>query len=211
MRRHIARRPATERAACLSVIRRRTGLVDRGHCILEGTAGGEMLARADTALDLLVLELVLHASLFAAGLLGLRRLHLPVDAGAEDDVLADGGRVERRPRRVALLVPELRPSPPLRDPRVHLLPHHVRLDPPRHLHLLPVVVEPVRHHRLRAVFVRRHLLRGERGGVVELLVVGPVGAAGGFLVSGCYAMSSLNGVLTLLVETFCRCGYGRCG
>lgn len=46
-----------------------------------------MLAVADTALDLLVLELVLHA--LGVGVLALvLGLLLPVGRGAEDDVLA---------------------------------------------------------------------------------------------------------------------------
>jgi hypothetical protein len=136
-----------------------------------------MLSAANTTLDLLVLELVLDAALLGAGLLSLRGLSPPVHTGSEDDILADGGGVERGARGVALLEPELGPRPPLRDLRVDVLPHHGRLDPAGDLDLLALVVEAVRNNGLCAIFVRRDLLRGERGGVIELLIVGPVGGA----------------------------------
>lgn len=57
---------------------------------------------------------------------------------------------------------------------------NARFDPSCDFDFLAVVVEPVGHHRFRAVFVRRHLLRWERRGVVELLIVSPVSAAAKF-------------------------------
>lgn len=153
-------------------------LVDRGHGVLERTAGSEMLSAANTALDLLVLELILDAALLAAGLLLLLGLGLPVDARSEHDVLADGGGVERGTGSVALLQAELVPGASLGDPGVHMLADDGGFDAAGHLDLLVVIVEAVRDHGLGSIFVRRHLLRGESGGVIELLVVGPVGAAG---------------------------------
>lgn len=136
-----------------------------------------MLSAANTTLDLLVLELVLDAALLGASLLRLRGLSPPVRTGPEDDVLADGGGVERGTRGVALLEPELGPRPPLCDLRVDVFSHHGRLDPAGDFDFLALVVEAVRHDGLCAIFVRYDLLRGERGGVIELLVVGPVGGA----------------------------------
>ena len=135
-----------------------------------------MFSAADTALDLLVLELILDTALFAL-LLGLRCLRLPVHAGSENDVLTDGGRVERRSGGVALLQPKLGPAAALGHLRVDVFANDGRFDAAGHFHLLAVIVEPVRDHRLGAILVGRHLLCGERGGVIELLVVGPVGAA----------------------------------
>ena len=51
------------------------------------------------------------------------------------------------------------------------------LDAAGDLHFLVIVVEAVRDDSLGAIFVGDHLLRGERGGVIKFLVVGPVGAA----------------------------------
>lgn len=59
-----------------------------------GLPTSKMLSRTDTTLDLLVLQLVLHAALLAAILLGLLGMGLPVGAGTENNVLADGGSVE---------------------------------------------------------------------------------------------------------------------
>lgn len=137
-----------------------------------------MLSAANTTLDLLVLELVLDAALLAASLLLLLGLSLPVDAGPENDVLADGGGIERGSGSVALLQTEFVPGASLSDPGVHMFADNAGFDAAGHLDLLVVVVEAVRDHGLGSIFVRRHLLRGESGGVIELLVVGPVGAAG---------------------------------
>lgn len=136
-----------------------------------------MLSAANPTLDLLVLELVLHAALLAASLLLLRSLHLPVHARPENNVLAHGGCFKRGSRRVALFQTELGPRSALCDLRVDLLADNGRFDASRHFHFLVVIVESVRHHRLCAVFVRCHLLRWERRGVVELLVVSPVSTA----------------------------------
>lgn len=182
MRGHVARSTSTQSASSrrilITSLSTSSGLVDRSHSILEGTASSKVLATANTTLDLLVLQLILHTALLATVLLRLSRLKLPVDAGPENNVLTHGGRIERRSGRVALLQTELGPGPPLRDLRVDMFAHNGRFDPAGHLHLLAFVVESVGDDRLRAIFVGRDLLRGESGGVVELLVVGPVGAAG---------------------------------
>lgn len=141
-----------------------------------------MLSGTNTTLDLLVLELVLHAALLAAVLLGLLGLCLPVNAGAEDDVLADGGGVEGGTGGVALLVSELFPFAAFGDLGVDVFTDHCGLNPAGDLHFLVVIVETVGDDGLGAVFVRDHLLRGERGGVIEFLIVGPVGAAGNWKV-----------------------------
>ena len=78
---------------------------------------------------------------------------------------------------MALFMAEFRPRSSLRYLWVDILADNRCLDPSRHFDFLAVVVESVRHHRLRAVFVRSHLLGWEGRGVVELLVVSPVSAA----------------------------------
>lgn len=139
-----------------------------------------MLSGTNTTLDLLVLELVLHAALLAAILLSLLSLCLPVDAGTENHVLADGGSIESRARGVSLLETELGPRPALGDLGVDVFANGGGLDPAGDLHFLVVIVEAVGDNGLGAIFVGDHFLRGERGGVVKLLVVGPVGTAGNF-------------------------------
>lgn len=181
MRRNVAGTASTQTTSSLLFVHIHTStagrLLDRGHGVFERTAGCEVLATANTALDLLVLELVLDAALLAAGLLHLLGLRLPVHAGTEHEVFADRCGVERGTRGVALLQTEFGPRAPLSHLGVDMFPDDSRLDAAGDLHFLVVVVEAVRNHRLRAVFVRNHLLRGESGRVVELLVVGPVGAA----------------------------------
>lgn len=136
-----------------------------------------MLAAANTTLDLLVLELILDATLLTTGLLSFLGLRLPVHAWSEDDVLADGGGVKRRTGSMALLETEFRPCPPLCDLRVYVLLDDSGSDPTGDLDLLAFIVEAVGNDGLCAIFVDGDLLRGEGGGVIELLVVGPVGAA----------------------------------
>lgn len=139
-----------------------------------------MLSGTNTTLNLLVLQLILHAALLTAILLSLLGLSLPVDAGAEDNVLADGGSIECRTGRVALLETELGPRAALGDLRVDVFADHGGLDAAGNLHFLVVIVEAVGDDGLGAIFVGDHLLRGERGGVVEFLVIGPVGTAVNF-------------------------------
>ena len=89
-----------------------------------------------------------------------------------------------------------------------MLPHHTRLDPPRHLHLLAIIVESVRYHGFCAIFVRNHLLGRKSGGVVKLFVIGPVGAAIIFLL-GNVMTGFVFSILTFLVATFCGYRYGN--
>lgn len=149
-------------------------LADGGHGVLVGTAGGEMLAVTDTALDLLVLELVLHGD--GVGVLGLvAGVLAPVNRGLEDDVLADRGGVRRRAGAVPARLPELGPRLPLRHPWVHHLAVLDQPDPPRRLDLLPVLVVAVLDHRRASVLVGYLLRRREvLWGLVEILIVGPV-------------------------------------
>lgn len=219
MRRHVAARSSADSTGgCFIIFTSATsgGLVDGCHGILERTAGCKVLSAANTTLDLLVLELILHAALLAAVLLRLRSLCLPVDAGSESDVLTDGGSIERGSGSVALLETELGPGPPLRNLGVDMFANDGGLDPAGDLHLLALIVEAVRHNGLGAIFVRCDLLRGERGGVIELLVVGPVGAAAescknfmsedsrrrGFMGSGLTYFASLDIVLYVVI---CKC------
>jgi hypothetical protein len=183
VRRNVASRALAERTGLVlvgSALGATSGLLDGSHGVLEGTASCEMLSGTNTTLNLLVLELILHAALLAAILLSLLGLSLPVDAGTEDDVLADGGGIECRTGRVTLLETELGPRAALGDLRVDVFANDGGLDASGNLHFLVVIVEAVGDDGLGAIFVGDHLLRGERGGVIEFLVVGPIGTAVNF-------------------------------
>jgi len=182
MRRHIAgptgAQPPRRRLAVTLPIHpsRRAGpiLADGRHGVLERTAGREMLAVADPAFHLLVLQLLLHAALVRLLLL---RVRLPVDAGPEDDVLPDRRRVEGRADRVAFFEPEFRPCFAFGHPWVDVFFDDGGADPARGLDLFAVVVEAVGYYGFRAVFVRGDGLWWEGGGIVEIFVVGPEFAA----------------------------------
>lgn len=180
MRRHVAGVSSTETTlVLLGLDARGTGsaLLDGSHGVLEGTASSEMLSAANTTLDLLVLELVLNAALLGALLLFLLGVRLPVDGGTEHDVLTNGGGIEGRSRGVALLKAELLPFAAFGDLGVDVFADNGSLNSAGNLHFLVVIVETVGDDGLGAVLVRDHLLRGERGGVIEFFVVSPVGAA----------------------------------
>lgn len=162
---------------CLGATSSSSALLDGGHSVLEGTASGEMLSTANTTLDLLVLQLVLHAALLATLLLSLLSVGLPVNAGTEDDVLADGGGVERGTGGVALLETELVPFAAFGDLGVDVFADNSGLNSAGDLHFLVVIVVAVGNDGLGAVLVRDHFLRREHGGVIEIFVVSPVGAA----------------------------------
>jgi len=183
VRRNVASRASTERTSLVllgSTLGTTSGLFDGSHSVLEGTAGCEVLSGTNTTLNLLVLELILHAALLAAILLSLLGLSLPVNAGTEDNVFTDGGSIERGTRGVALLETELGPRPALGHLRVDVFADDGGLDAAGNLHFLVVIVEAVGDDGLGAIFVGDHLLRGERGGVIEFLVIGPVGTAVNF-------------------------------
>jgi hypothetical protein len=133
-----------------------------------------VLAVADTALDLLVLELVLHGLSVGVGALLLGIL-APRDAGAEDDVLADGGGVGGRARGVLCAQAELGPRFPGGDAGVDCLGLGDVADPASRLDLLALVVVSVCDDRLGAILVRDGLGRRQLGGgLLDVVVVGPI-------------------------------------
>lgn len=98
-----------------------------------------MLSIANTALDLLVLELVLH--LLSVGVLALvLGVLAPVDAGSEDDILADRRRIRGRACAILCALAKLGPRLSVGDARIHGLGVSYVSDAARRLDLLPLVV-----------------------------------------------------------------------
>jgi hypothetical protein len=133
-----------------------------------------MLAVADTALDLLVLELVLHGLGIGVGRLVLG-VFAPVDAWSEDDVLADRGGVRGRAVGVLGAEAELAPGLAVGDARVDRLGVRGVADAARRLDLLALVVVAEEDDGLGAVLVGNGLWGWEVGGrLLDVIVVGPV-------------------------------------
>ena len=133
-----------------------------------------MLAVTDTALDLLVAQLVLHRLGVGVRLLVLGVL-APVGAGAEDDVLAHRGGVGDGALRVLGAVAELGPRLAVRHAGVHALRVRRVAHAAGRLDLLAVLVDVVGDDGLRAVLVAERLGGRELGReLVHVLIVGPV-------------------------------------
>lgn len=135
-----------------------------------------MLPIANPTFHLHVLQLLLWV---------IRRLFLvltilfPCDAGAEDDVFANGSGVEGRAGSVAFFETEFGPGFALGDAGVDVFFDDGGADAARGFDAFAIVVEAVRHYGFGAVFVGGDDLWREGGGVVEFFVVGPVWAAAG--------------------------------
>lgn len=149
---HVAARARTQTAllGSLTVGAVSHGVSGRGgaivggrHGVLERTPRGEMLALANTALDLLIAQLLLQTLLLglAAALFGLLRLHaLPVARGPENDVLAYGGCVGLRALALAFFEAEFRPCAALSDGGVYSFAVYNGLGLGCHAHFLAGVV-----------------------------------------------------------------------
>lgn len=172
MGRDVATTSSTKTATSRTLVLGGSGgdLAHWGHGVLERTSGCKVLSVTDTALDLLVLELLLDAALLALLLIVLLA-GLPVCARSEHDILCDGSSIERGAGSVALLKTELGPFSPLGDVGVDVLLHDGLLDPPCCLDFLAVIVDSVSDHSLCAIFVVDDLLSWE---LVILVVLRPI-------------------------------------
>lgn len=135
--------------------------------VLEGTSRGEMVSLTDTALNLLVSQLILDDGVLGGLLL---RARLPVGTGLEHDVFSDGGGRKVGAAGVSLLSAKLDPFPPLRNSGIDVLPLDSRPNLPCRLDLLALVVHTVGDDGLGAIGVLNNLLRWE----IILFVVRPV-------------------------------------
>lgn len=132
-----------------------------------------MFAVANTALDLLVLELVLHR--LRVGVLALvLGILAPVDAGSEDDILADGCGIGCRASAVLLAEAELGPGLSVGDAGVdRLLVRNIANSTGR-LYFLALVIVSECDDGLGSVLVGDGLGGREIGGLFDIVVVGPV-------------------------------------
>lgn len=132
-----------------------------------------MLAVADTALDLLVLQLVLHR--LRVGVLALvLGILAPVDTGPEDDVLADSCRICGA-GAILCTFPKLAPRLAIGDARIDRLRVCDVADPPGRLYFLALVVVAIGDGGLGAVLVRDGLRRRQVGyRLLDIVIVGPV-------------------------------------
>lgn len=152
----------------------RTRLADGRHRVLVRAPSRKVLAVADPALDLLILELVLHGDSVRVGRLVLGVL-APRGRGPEDNVLADRGCVRGRPSAVRGRRAELGPRLALGHARVHNLTDLGEPDTPRRLYLLSLLVQPVGDDCLRAILVGDGLWGRKLGqDLVDVLVIRPV-------------------------------------
>lgn len=134
-----------------------------------------MLSSTDTALDLLVLQLVLHASGLWLLLLGILA---PVDRWLENNILADGGGVQCWSWLILCGKSKLCPCLALCNSWADNLLVNSGANAAGGLDLLSVVVQVVCDDSLRSILVGGDLLWWEfLRVVVELLIIGPVLAA----------------------------------
>lgn len=133
-----------------------------------------MFAIANTALDLLVLELVLHG--LGVGIVALvLGILAPVDAGAEDDVLTNRRRVRSRAVAILCAGAKLRPRLSVSDAGIDLFGVCRVADSAGRLHFLTAVVVAVCDDGLGSILVRDGLRGRELGvGLLDIVVVGPV-------------------------------------
>jgi hypothetical protein len=134
-----------------------------------------MLSVTDTTLDLLVLQLVLHG--LGVGVVGLvLGVLAPVGAGAEDDVLADGGGIGSRALAILGAGAELGPVLAFGHAGADCLAVGDEANSSGGLDLLAVLVVAVLDHRRAAILVVDLLRRRKLGlcGLLEIIVVRPV-------------------------------------
>jgi hypothetical protein len=149
------------------------GLAIGRHGVLEGTLCGEMVAAANTALDLCALEVLLLLLHFVL-VLGAR---LPVRHGAEDDVLGDAHSISLRSGRLALFLAKFGPRLALGDARVHDLLDDGLLDAARGLDSLAIFADGVGDDGLGAILVLDDLVLRKGLRRVLVLLFGPVGSS----------------------------------
>lgn len=134
-----------------------------------------MFSVTNPTFDLHIFQLLLR---IIPGLLFLLAILLPCHARPEYDVLPHARGIETRAGSVAFFETEFRPGFALGDTGVDIFFDDGGADAAGGFDAFAVVVEAVGCNSFGAVFVCGYDLWGEGGGVVEVFVVGPVGAAG---------------------------------
>lgn len=164
-----------------------------------------MLALADTATDLLVPQLVLQGLLLRLLRLILAVL-LPRHAGAEEDVLADGGGFRAGSSGMPLLETEFIPSFALGHARVDGLAVDGHADAPGGFDLFASVIDGVGYGGLGAVLVGGHGRLRQGGGVVELLIVRPVTTVESFSGLGQISLAESYFAILAIFAEISTCG-----
>lgn len=157
-----------------------------------------MVSRADTTLDLRVLESILLLDVLALLLIA----SLPSCDGAEEDILCDRRGICLRAYGFALLGAEFGPLLAFGDARVYHGFDRRLFDAAGRLDLLAVFAERVGYDGFAAVFVFGYGLLGELERVF-VVVFGPVGVPR-WRVSAVCMLESGESRLTLLLETCWR-------
>jgi len=125
-----------------------------------------MLAIADSAFDLFVFQLRLHA--ICCRLL-LLVVFLPCHAWSEYDILSHGRSVKTWTGWVTFFVAELRPGATLCYLRIDGLPDNGGADAPSCFHFLASIVEAVAYAGFGAVLVGCNLGCGQGGGIIYIV------------------------------------------
>lgn len=171
MRGHVASGTSASAAGLWCVVGHLGGsrLVGHAHGVLEGTFCGEMVAAADSALDLGLLQI----RLLLVGLVLVIGARFPVCGGAEDNVLGDTDGIGLRASRPTLLLTKLLPVLALGDARVHDLLDNGLFDAAGSLDLLAIFADGVCDYGLASVLVLDDLILRQLEGRV-FIVVGPI-------------------------------------
>lgn len=125
-----------------------------------------MLAVADSAFDLFILQLRLYA---VRCRLLLLVVFLPCYAWSEDDILSHGRSVGTWTGWVTLLVAELRPGATLCYLRIDGFTDNGGADTPSRFHFFAGIVEAVDYAGLGAVFVGCNLGCGQGSGIIYIV------------------------------------------
>ncbi len=126
-----------------------------------------MFAIADSAFDLFILQLRLHA---ICGRLLLFVIFLPRHTRSEYNVLSHGRGVKTRAGWVTFLIAELRPGTTLCYLRIDGFSDDGGADAPSCFHFLAGIVEAVAYAGFGAIFVGCDLGCGQGGGIIYIIV-----------------------------------------
>ena len=134
-----------------------------------------MLSVTDTALNLLILQLVLHAS--SLGLLLLSIL-APVCAWTENDILSNRGSISCRAGPILRREAKFSPLLALSNSWIYDLTDSGESYPAGSLDLFAIIIQRIGNYCLGAIFVCSGSIGREAGrnsdGIIKVFIIGPV-------------------------------------